>query len=176
MAQLRLIAVLALAACRQSAEAGPGSGITPPTGWRALPDLATAVTNAAKTEHVTVDGSEAWGEPAMGCYGAWFSMRGGSAAPDVMAQQVLDDLAPETERGRGIAPALAGIAIRDVVKPAAGADRGTLSLAFTRDKYRGRLRAQLDSTGRIAALACFWNEREPIACESACTGLVGRLP
>jgi hypothetical protein len=167
MAQLRVIAILALAACRQSAEAGPGSGITPPLGWRALPDLAAAVTKAAATERITVAGSEAWGETAMGCYGAWLALRGGAGDPDVMAQQVLDGLAAE--------PELAGITVRDVVKPAAGADHGTLALAFTRAHQRGRLRAQLDRTGRITALACFWNEREPAACESACTGLLGKL-
>ena len=41
--------------------------------------------------------------------------------------------------------------------------------------YRGRLRARI-AAGKITALACFANEREPAACESACTALLGGLP
>lgn len=163
-----LISLFALEGCRQTAEAEPGSGIAAPIGWRALPELAAAVRTAAGTDRVGVDRSEAWGEPAMGCYGAWLSIHGSRTPPDVMAQQILEGLATE--------PELAGIAIRDVVKPAVDADRGTLSLAFTRATYHGRLRAQLEASGQITALACFWNEREPGACESSCTGLLGRLP
>jgi hypothetical protein len=76
-------------------------------------------------------------------------------------------------------PALAGIAVTDVVKPTLttgpASDSGVLSLAFARAPYRGRLRAQIGKTGAYAVLACFWNEREPAACEAACTQLVGSM-
>jgi hypothetical protein len=168
MAELRLIAIglLALGACRSS-EAGPTSGLTPPTGWQPLPQLASAASDAAKSARITVDGVEAWGEPARGCYAAWFALRGSGGAPDAMADQVL--------RGMTVDPSLFGILVHDVVKPATGAKTGVLSLGFDRGAYRGRLRANLSSDGKLAALACFWNTREPIACEQACVGLLGSM-
>jgi hypothetical protein len=169
MAQLRLIivgALLALAACRAS-EADTGSGLTPPNGWQALPSLAKAASDAAKDAEVTIDGVEAWGETARGCYAAWFALRGTGGAPDAMAQQLVTGLSAD--------PALLGIVIRDVVKPVAGAQSGVLSLSFTRGLYRGRLRASLATDGKIAALACFWNLREPIACDQACTSMIGSM-
>ncbi|HEY5925906.1 MAG TPA: hypothetical protein VIV11_29665 [Kofleriaceae bacterium] len=158
--------VLSLGACRSS-EAGPTSGLTPPAGWQALPSLATAASEAAKSGGITVDGVEAWGEPARGCYAAWIALRGAGGAPDAMADQLVRSLSVE--------PALLGILIRDVVKPAAGAASGVLSLAFERGVYRGKLRATLAKDGKVAALACFWNWREPIACEQACNGLIGSM-
>ncbi|HEY5944955.1 MAG TPA: hypothetical protein VIV40_05660 [Kofleriaceae bacterium] len=160
------LVVVALSACRSS-EAGPGSGLTPPTGWAPLPSLATAANDAAKAGLLTVDGVEAWGEPARGCYAAWIALRGGGGAPDVMADQLVRSLSAE--------PALMGIVLRDVVKPAAGQASGVLSLSFERMQYRGKLRATLASDGKLAALACFWNLREPVACEAGCAGLVGSM-
>ena len=158
--------VLGLGGCRAS-EAGPGSGLTPPAGWQALPSLATAASEAAKSGGTAVDGVEAWGEPSRGCYAAWIALRGSGGAPDAMADQLVRSLSVE--------PALMGILIRDVVKPAAGATSGVLSLAFERGVYRGKLRATLAKDGKLAALACFWNFREPIACDHACNGLLGSM-
>jgi hypothetical protein len=158
--------VLAFGACRSS-EAGPGSGLTPPTGWAPLPTLAAAASDAAKAGKVSVDGVEAWGEPARGCYATWFAVRGGGGAVDAMATQLVTSLSAE--------PALVGIVVRDVLKPAAGATSGVLALSFERGVYRGKLRATLASDGKLAALACFWNLREPIACEQACNGLIGSM-
>lgn len=153
----------ALVACRAS-EAGPGSGLTPPAGWQAMPTLATAASDAAKTDGVVVDGAEAWGDPARGCYGAWLGLRAGARGPDAMVDAMVASL--ETE---------AGVDVRDVVKPAAGATAGTVSLVFEKAPYRGKLRGQLVKDGHMTLLACFWNDREPVACETACTQLVGSL-
>ena len=158
MALLRLVA-LACIGCRQAAEAGPGSGITPPSGWQPLPALAEAVRAAGGGT------SEAWGEPAMGCYAATLAVTGGGTAA-TEGEQLLASLVAE--------PALAGIAVRDVVKPASGAATGALTLTFERAPYHGRLRAAFGA-GTISALACFWNEREPIACEAACAQLIGSV-
>jgi hypothetical protein len=166
MAELRLIAIVALMACRSS-EAGSGSGLTPPVGWTALPSLATAASDAAKAGKILVDGVEAWGEPARGCYATWIALRGSGGPADAMATQLVKSLSAE--------PALAGIVVRDVVPPAAGSKTGTLSLAFERGVYRGKLRANLGTDGKLAVLACFWNLREPIACEQACNGLLGSM-
>jgi hypothetical protein len=50
-----------------------------------------------------------------------------------------------------------------------------LSLTFSRALYRGKLRATLAKDGKIAALACFWNNREPVACDQACTSMIGSM-
>lgn len=164
MAVVRLIAVAALAACRAS-EAGPTSGLTPPSGWRPLPELATAAGDTAKQAAITVDGIEAWGEPARGCYAAWLSVRGDAGAPAGLADSLIASMTVDV-------PALT---VSDIVKPEAKADAGVVSLAFTRPPYRGRVRAQIAKTGAIAALACYWNQREPIACEAACNQLIGAM-
>lgn len=166
MAELRLILIAALAAC-QASEANPGSGITAPAGWQALPTVAKAAGAAAKASGITVDGTEAWGETARGCYAMWIALHGGGRTPDVMADQLVLSVKSE--------PALLGLLVHDVVKPAAGAKSGVLTLGFERGVYRGMLRASLVADGHIAALACFWNQREPAACEEACKNLVGSL-
>jgi hypothetical protein len=132
-----------------------------------MPTLATAASDAAKAGKISVDGVEAWGEPARGCYATWIALRGSGGATDAMATELVKSLSAE--------PALVGIVIRDVVKPAAGAASGVLSLTFERGIYRGKLRATLANDGKLAALACFWNFREPIACEHACNGLIGSM-
>lgn len=166
MAQLRLtVALLAgVAGCRAS-EAGPSSGLTAPTGWRPLPSLAVAAGSAAAQAGLNLDGAEAWGEPARGCYGAWLGLHGPKTEPRVAADAVLATLPTE----------LPGVAVADVVKPAAGAETGLLALAFTRGTYRGRVRAQLASSGLTSIVACFWNPREPVACEAGCAQLLGSL-
>ena len=165
-AGVTLLLSIAVVACRPS-EAGPGSGLTPPAGWTPLPALATAASDAAKAGKIAVDGVEAWGEPARGCYAAWIAVHGGGGAIDAMADQLVRSLSAE--------PALAGIVVRDVVKPAPGTPTGVLSLTFERGIYRGKLRATLANNGKLAALACFWNLREPVACDQACNGLLGSM-
>jgi hypothetical protein len=162
MAQLRLMLVV-LAAC--TADAAPGSGVpippgvtppfapptgsavTPPAGWMPLPQLASA----AKAQ---IDGAsaDAWGEPAMGCYAATlaFAQRGTTKA-----------LLADVQKA---------VTIHDVVAPTTRA--GVLALSFDKAPYKGRVRATLDGK-TVNALACFWNEREPAACEAACTALIG---
>jgi hypothetical protein len=156
------MALAALVACRAS-EAGAGSGLTPPAGWQAMPSLATAASDAAKADGVVVDGAEAWGDPARGCFGAWLGLEAGARAPDAMVDALVKTLAAEK------------IEVRDVVKPAAGAIAGTVSFVFEQAPYHGKLRGQLLKDGHMTLLACFWNEREPVACETACTQLVGSL-
>lgn len=158
--------LLALAACTAS-DAAPGSGVpvppgvtppfapptgspvTPPAGWMPLPQLASAA-------QAQIDGAkaDAWGEPAMGCYAATLTMpqKGTPAA-----------LLADVQKA---------VTVRDVVAPKTRA--GVLSLAFDQAPYTGRLRATLDGT-TITALACFWNQREPAACEAACTALIGSM-
>lgn len=170
MAQLRLIALVACVACTaacRSSEAGPTSGLTPPAGWRALPDVAGAAREAGLAAKATIDGVEAWGDTARGCYGVWLAMSSDAGAPDVLADKLLSSLTS--------APTLAGITVTDIVKPPKAVDSGMLSLSFSRAPYSGKLRAQIGKTGAYAVLACLWNGREPAACEAACTVLLGGM-
>jgi len=166
MALVRLIAALALAlaACRAS-EAGSTSGLTPPAGWKPLPELATAAGEAAKQANILVDGSEAWGEPARGCYAAWFALKATPAAPAKIAEQLVASMTADVP----------GLATSEVVQPDAKAEAGVMSLAFAKAPYTGRVRTQIAKTGALTLLVCYWNEREPAACETACTGLLGAL-
>jgi len=65
------------------------------------------------------------------------------------------------------------ITLGEVVKPSSAT--GVLAFAFARPPYHGRVRAQLGD-GRIAATACFANQREPLACDAACTRLLQEPP
>jgi hypothetical protein len=163
MAHLR-IALLALlvGSCGQAgAQANAAtSGITPPDGWQALPDVARAAADAARADGVTIAGREAWGDTARGCYAVWLKLSGGG----VSAEQVLAGIASEK------------IETQEIVKPAADASGpGIVSLSFATPGYTGRMRARIDGDS-ITALACFANEREPIACNTACTTVLGGLP
>ena len=159
---LLLGGVLALGACRAS-EAGPSSGLSPPAGWKPLPELASAASDAAKHAGVTIDGAEAWGEPARGCYGAWLGVHGGTGSPAALADAMLATIPPE-------------LAVTDVTRPSASGDTGVLTLSFARAPYTGRVRAQLARSGLISIVACFWNAREPSACEAACAPLLAGAP
>lgn len=164
MAVVRLSVVAALAGCASAASQPTppppikASGIKVPTGWQALPDLATAVENAAHADGITVEGSEAWGEPARGCYAAWISLRGGDANL-LLADDIASGVAGEK------------IQMTDVVKPPSD---GIMSFAFSRAPYRGKVKAKLER-GRVIAIACFANDREPASCDATCATLLGSL-
>ncbi|HEU0036597.1 MAG TPA: hypothetical protein VFQ53_38555 [Kofleriaceae bacterium] len=169
MADLRLIAVVAIAACSTADAQAPEpaakpSGVHVPATWKPAPAIVEATRMAAGGTGITVDGIEAWGEPAMGCYALWLSLRGAGGGGDVLADQIVKSLEAEQ------------LALRDVVKPTAA--EGVLALRFERkgtSPYTGRLRARL-AEGSITALACFANPREPAACETACTAVLGAIP
>jgi hypothetical protein len=187
----------ALVACGHAGAEPPveqpvASGLKAPAGWESLPEIAKAVAAAAKGPGIAVDGAEAWGDRARGCYGMWLAMHGEGAS----ATAILDGIAAE------------GVTTRDVVTPQ-NSTEGLVTLAFSScrrpsaaesatrprpaapggtgdpfgecpegfDKgvYKGALRARIAS-GKVTALACFANDREPKACEVPCTALLGGLP
>ncbi len=157
MALLRLTLV-ALAACGQAgAQPTATSGLTAPAGWVAIPEIATAVAAAAKADGSTIVGSEAWGDPARGCYGVWLALQGDGAS----AEQVLAGIAGQP------------ITTTNIIMPDT-AD-GIVTLSFEKGAHRGRLRARI-AAGTITTIACFANDREPAACDAPCTGLLGGLP
>jgi hypothetical protein len=159
MADLRLIALCAFA-CTDAGAQPPASGIKAPPGWTAQPVIAAAAKETlGKT---VVDGLEAFGDPAMGCYSVWMSVRGSGGAKE-LAEQLVKGLAGDKRK----------VDIKDVVKPTA--DEGVLAFAFEAAPFKGRLRARLGK-GKIVTLACWSAPREPRACEQACTLLLGALP
>jgi hypothetical protein len=175
MADARVMAVraavlaLALAAAGGGAACGragaapdQASGLTPPAGWQPMPAIAAAARGAIKGAEV--EGAEAWGEPAMGCYAVWLAIRATGGAKAI-AEQVVS--------GFAAAGSAAPMIVKDVAAPSG--DEGVLTLAFERGDHRGRLRARIGGE-RTATLACFANQREPRACEAACTTFLGALP
>jgi hypothetical protein len=154
MAQLRLIAIaIACAACGRS-EAAP-SQLQAPAGWRSAPELAKAASDAAGS---AATASEVWAEPARGCYAVWLALHGAAASIDGAAEQLL-----------------AGVQKLGVTASEIAKQPTEVAFAFAKDRYRGRMRALLATTGDVSALACMWNEREPKACETACTQMLGAL-
>jgi hypothetical protein len=153
MAQLRLMAVV-LAACNASDAAPPPVAppdppiATVPDGWVPLPALELAARGVTGTP------TDAWGEPAMGCYATSLTLpeRGKVGA-------LLDDVKKSVTVSDAVVPSAAG---------------GVLSFAFAKGEYKGRVRANLDGKN-VTALACFWNQREPAACEAACTAMIGSM-
>lgn len=160
MAGLRVM-VIALVGCR-AAEAQPEvtSGVKPPAGWQVLPPVATAARMAVGAGGVIVDGVEAWGDPARGCYGLWIALHGAGGTAEELAQQVLDGLAAEK-----------------IATSAVEATGDTLALSLERAPYQGQLRARLGD-GKVTALACVANPREREACATACGALYAswRIP
>jgi hypothetical protein len=57
------------------------------------------------------------------------------------------------------------LVISELVKPTGR--EGVLAFAFANAPFRGRVRARLGG-GRIAAVACFGNERAPLVCDATC--------
>jgi hypothetical protein len=191
MGLLRVTAV-ALVAC-SAAGADPAAApriAAHPEGWKQLPAVAAAVGAAARADGVTIDAADAWGEPAHGCYAVWLELHGGTSDAPALADQVLAGMPRDgASAGRGgprdgTVPAAASnaavaargaarwpedLAISDVVKPTAAT--GVLTFAFTSAPYRGRVRVQLGK-GRVAAVACFASEREPLACQAICSQLL----
>lgn len=141
----------------------------PPKGWMADPALAKAAAAAVvdpKQSAIAVTQTQAWSDPARGCYGLALDLRGGAGPIDAAADQLIAALGSE----------LAGAKLHEVQKPVAG-PHGTLALGFDvlrgTAPYHGKLRADLESTGEVHALACLWNQREPKVCEAACTHWFG---
>jgi hypothetical protein len=163
-----MLAAATLAGC-VDAKAAPDvpSGMAPPAGWQALPEVAKAARDGLGST-VTVHGAEAWGEPARGCYGVWLAVTSGGAATQVV-EDVLAGFAHPAGSGSA---APAPFVVSDVVKPTAG--EGLARLAVTHGGHRGKVSARLGG-GRITLVACFANQREPASCEPGCNALLGAI-
>lgn len=165
---LRLTAIAAVACQAANADPSPVAepvhtpsvqGVAHPGTWRALPAVATATAGAVAGAGITVDLADAWGDPAMGCYAVWLALRGATDDPAALADQVIAGLT-------GLAPSA-------IARPSP--PDGTLGFAFARPPFRGQARVRL-ATGRISAVACFGNDREPADCAADCTGVLEHAP
>lgn len=128
------------------------------------------------TDLVAVVASEAWSEPASGCYALWLRVLAPPAGADLAARQLVASIED------------AGFAVRDVSVPPAGRG-GVLKLGFATLLYRGLMRAVLAGDGELAhsssgagmratvidAVVCAWNQREPSTCAPACATFVGAV-
>jgi hypothetical protein len=175
MALLRVIGVALVASCAAALVACNAAGADPnaassrsaarPEGWKQLPAMATAVGAAARADGVTIDSVDAWGEPANGCYAVWLALHGASGDAPALADQVLAGLS-RAGGPRSKESAVSGeLVISELVKPVGR--EGVLAFAFANAPFRGRVRARLGG-GRIAAVACFGNERAPRGCDATC--------
>lgn len=157
--------MIALVACNAAGAdpAPPGTLPGSPASWKALPTIAKAVGRAAAADGVTVDAADAWGDPAVGCFALRLVVHGGAEPTAALVDQVL----------AGLKQAGPKMTFTDVVKPATGGD--VLAFAFARPPYRGRVRARL-AGGKITAMACFGNQREPVSCDATCTHMLQGAP
>ncbi|HEY4055122.1 MAG TPA: hypothetical protein VGM39_00895 [Kofleriaceae bacterium] len=139
------------------------SGLKAPAGWISLPAIADVMRDAARSAGANVIGREAWGEPSRGCYAVWMRLGGSGAKADVIVSSF---------GGTDAVKAGGAILTSDVVKPTA--IPGTLSFAWKRGVYAGKLRAKITADG-VEALSCFANDREPKACEAGCNAMLGAM-
>jgi len=98
----------------------------------------------------------------------------GSKDAALAAQAAGSKAAAPAQAARSSGGAVVGeLAISELVKPA-GRD-GMMAFAFASPPFRGRVRARLGG-GRIAAVACFGNERAPRACDATCAQVLEATP
>ena len=105
------------------------------------------------------------------------AVRSRERAPTALAAQSKDTgpaaLAAQSKDTGAAAPAARSkesavsgeLVISELVKPTGR--EGVLAFAFANAPFRGRVRARLGG-GRIAAVACFGNERAPLVCDATC--------
>ena len=122
-------------------------------GWQPMPQLAARIAAAAHAGRAT--------RRCVGRAGA--RLLCGVASRVARGRRAREALSAGSRRREGHRRRRAR---RDASRPAWSRSRSR------RAPYRGRLRAR-DRSRASTALACFWNEREPAACEAACTTLLG---
>ena len=136
--------------------------VTAPAGWKAMPSLASVV---AAEDSPTV-AATAWGDPAAGCYALWFTMR--TTGPSTI----------DIERG-GLGTMLSSFGV-NAAPSGSGAtpvpQNPSELVDIVLDGKPGKLQLALTQLASrqvvLDAVACFHNEREPIACTIACGGIL----
>lgn len=145
----------------------PRHGIDVPADWKELPEVAAAAVAAARgiLEDVVTHG-HAWGEPSRGCYLAVVELHG-------KRRDSIASLKKELEATVG-----AGVEITGWTSSPDAEDSSEVEARFT-GTLSGQLRAHLvldrQRIPHALAAACFYNDRQPAACENACTPLLAML-
>jgi len=177
-------ALVAAAACRGAeAQRGdepptgpePGHGVDVPTGWTEQPAIAEAAVAAAK-QALAPDAAvhaHAWAEPARGCYLAIVEAHG-TRREDLL--KVIEQL----QAGLG------DIELADWTTSPDAEDQAEINARFTTTvgdapsvAMAGRIRVHLARDRQrfphAVAAACFYNDRQPAACDDACAPLLSML-
>lgn len=174
-----ILAVAAAAGCKgASAEATaqegpawspePRHGLDLPRDWEELPEVAESAVHAALE---VLDGvgvhAHAWGEPSRGCYLAVVELHG-------KRRDTIAGLKKELEAALGDRVELASWTTSPDSE-----DTSEITARFTGEAVRGQLHAHLVLDGQriphALAAACFYNDRQPTACENTCTPLLAML-
>jgi hypothetical protein len=181
--RLSLTTLAALAACDATAQPAaqpapppavaapsdiqPALAAAMPTEWVPLPTIAAAATAAtADVAGVTV-GAVAWGDPAAGCYVLAADVRG---AHRDRLRTVLDRMGWHLD---------AQAVMHAWQVPATDVDpaelTGRLTVGSLTGAVRGLVSFDARALPRAGLAACFYNDREPKACEAACAQLLPQL-
>jgi hypothetical protein len=180
MAGHRLIALAALAACEASAaQPAPPPAVAAPTAiqpalaaalpaeWVPLPAIAAAALTAAREVPGVTAGAAAWGDPAAGCYVLAADVHG---AHRDRLRTVLDRMGWQLD---------AQAVMHAWQVPATDADpaelTGRLTVGGLTGSVRGLISFDARALPRAGLAACFYNDREPKACEAACAQLLPQL-
>lgn len=166
-------AVVACDARAQGADVAPAPAppqstvpVTIPAGWAPLPGVAeaglAAANKAARTRATVV---RSWGDASLGCFATVVEVTG---ARDEQAARVAESF-------RTTLAATAQIDSWTFTDGPAAEMTATVARNALRGSVRGWL--VIDPTGvpHGAFAACFYNEREPARCQTACTALLASL-
>jgi hypothetical protein len=138
-----------------------------PADWVPLPTVAAAALAAAREVPGVSAGAAAWGDPAAGCYLLATELRG---AHRDRLRAVLDRMGWHLD---------AQAVMHAWQVPATDVDPAELTGRLTVGGLTGAVRGLVSFDGRAlpraGLAACFYNPREPRACEAACAQLLPQL-
>jgi hypothetical protein len=145
----------------------PGLAAALPADWIALPTVADAARTAATEVRDVATRTAAWGDPAAGCYLLAVEVRG--ARRDRL-RTVLDRLGWQLD---------AQAVMHAWQVPAVDVEPAELTGRLTVGGLTGAVRGLVSFDGRslprAGLAACFYNDRQPVDCEAACTLLLPQL-
>lgn len=175
--KLAALALACAAACDARAQgAGSAAASAPaanlpvpvviPSDWKPLGAPAEAGRAAAGAGAAGRDATvRSWGETGLGCFVTVVEVGATRAEP-------LAKVAAELQLTLGTLLDVEGWAFVD---GPIGEVTAELAQPPLRGALRGRLRANAAGVPHAAVAACFYNEREPVRCQTACTELLAGL-
>jgi hypothetical protein len=137
-----------------------------PPGWRPQPPLAEAgMTAASRGAGGRAIAVEAWGDPGLGCFVTLVAVTGtrGEKVATIAAEL-------ETTLAAGFQ-----VADWSVIDGQVAELSGRIVGTDRRGAVRGHVVVSPAGVPRAVVAACFYNEREPVRCDAACTALLTSL-